>query len=424
MTRQMIMDNVYLTYIPSEKFKTSFLSAQMVMPMKKETAGLNALLVNVLSRGTVRCPDMAAMSRQLDLLYGARLEPVVRKKGENQVFGFIASCVDDRLLPDGERLLEPLADLMGEIFLSPATRNGRLRGDYVESERANLADLIRSDINDKRQYAGRRLMEEMCAEEAYGLGRLGNAKEVERISLQKLNSHYQTILPAARLELFYCGSAPEKRVVGTFTRAFAALPRQGKQIEPGPTLRKDAPETPKLVEEAMDVTQGKLSMGFRVGTEDTNAMMMVNAMFGGTSSSKLFMNVREKLSLCYYASSSYHRRKGILTVASGIEFANYQRAVDEIQAQLTAIANGEWTESELQIVRSALRNSLRAMEDSAGALEDFTMGQMATGSDETLPGIMAALDAVTPERIMEAAASVKLDTIYFLKGKEDDGNDI
>lgn len=424
MTRQMIMDNVYLTYIPSEKFKTSFLSAQMVMPMKKETAGLNALLVNVLSRGTLRCPDMAALSRQLDLLYGARLEPTVRKKGENQVFGFMASCVDDRLLPEGERLLEPLADLMGELFLSPATRNGRLRGDYVESERANLADLIRSDVNDKRQYAARRLIEEMCAGEPYGLGRLGIAKEVERISLQKLNSHYQAILPAVRLELFYCGSATEKRVLGTFTRAFAALPRQGKQIEPAHTLRKDAPQEPKLVEEAMDVTQGKLSMGFRVGTADINAMMLVNAMFGGTSSSKLFMNVREKLSLCYYASSSYHRRKGILTVASGIECANYQKAVDEILAQLTAIANGEWTESELAIARSALRNSLRAMEDSAGALEDFTMGQTATGSDETLYGIMSALETVTPERIRDAAASVKLDTIYFLKGKEGQSDDI
>ena len=132
MTRQNLMDNVYLTYVPSEKFKTSFLSAQMVVPLAPETAGLNALLVNVLGRGTLRCPDMAAIARELDLLYGARLEPSVRKKGENQTFGFVASCVDDRLLPAGERLLEPLADLMGEMFLSPATRNGRLRGDYVD----------------------------------------------------------------------------------------------------------------------------------------------------------------------------------------------------------------------------------------------------------------------------------------------------
>ena len=417
MTRQKIMDNVYLTYIPSEKFKTNLLSAQLVVPLARETAGLNALLVNVLSRGTVSCPDLAALGRKLDMLYGARVESVVRKKGENQVFGFLASCVDDRYLPAGERLLEPLADLLGELFLSPATRNGRLRNDYLVGERDNLVDLIRSVINDKRAYAARRLMEEMCAGEPYGVDRLGDPREVEKISLQKLNTHYQTILPQARLELYYCGSAPEKRVVGTFTRAFAALPRQG-ELEPAPTLLCPAPEKVRVVEEAMDVTQGKLCLGFRTDSRDTAATMLMNRMFGGSSNAKLFLNVREKLSLCYYASSTYHRKKGLITVSSGIDCANYQRALDEICAQLDALRRGEWADWELQGARSGLMNALRSMEDSAGAMEDFTMGQMAAGSDETLPGLMDAISAVTPESIREAAEAVRPDTIYFLKGKE------
>lgn len=418
MTRHTIMENVYLTYIPSEKFKTSFLSAQMVMPLRRETAGLNALLVNVLSRGTMTYPDLESISRRLDQLYGARLEPTVRKKGENQVFGFIASCVDDRLVPEGEKLIEKLADLMGEMLISPETRNGRLRGDYVTSERANLADLIRSDINDKRQYAARRLMEEMCAGEAYGLGRLGIAKEVEKISLQKLNGHYKTILPRVRFELFYCGAADERRVVGTFTRAFAALPRQGAQIEPAPTVQKAAPETPKVVEETMDVGQGKLCIGFRTSSADMAATMVMNNMLGGTSSSKLFMNVREKLSLCYYAGSGYHRKKGLITVSAGIEAADYDRALAEIMEQLAALQRGQWEPWELESAMSNLRSALRSQEDSAGAMEDFTMGQMATGSDETIAGIARALETVTEERIRAAAQCVRPDTIYFLHRKE------
>lgn len=417
MARQMLMDNVYLTCIPSEKFKTSFFSAQMVMPLKKETAGLNALLVNVLSRGTLRFPDMRTLSAQLDQLYGARLEPTVRKKGENQVFGFVASCVDERFVPGGERLLEPMADLLGELFLSPATRNGRLRGDYVDSERANLADLIRSDINDKRLYAARRLLEVMCSDEPYGLSRLGTAREVERISLQKLNSHYQTVLPAARLELFYCGAAAEKRVAGAFTRAFAALPRQGA-VEPAVTIRKPAPEECRVVEETMDVGQGKLCIGFRTDSMDTPANMLMNAMFGGTSNSKLFLNVREKLSLCYYAGSTYHRAKGLVTVSSGIETANYDRAVAEIMAQLEALKNGQWEDWEFQGARSSLRNSLLSLEDSAGAMEDYAIGQAAVNSDESVPLLLEAVSAVTEERVREAAARLKSDTIYFLKGKE------
>lgn len=417
MKRQMLMDNVYLTCIPSEKFKTSYFSAQLVMPLEKGAAGRNALLVNVLSRGTLRFPDMRSLSAQLDRLYGARLEPTVRKKGENQAFGFVASCVDERFVPDGERLLEPMADLLGELFLSPATRNGRLRGDYVDSERANLADLIRSDLNDKRAYAARRLLEVMCEGEPYGLSRLGTAKEVERISLQKLNSHYQAILPRARLELFYCGSIPAKRVAGAFTRAFAALPRQGA-VEPAVTTRRAAPEECRVVEETMDVSQGKLCIGFRTDSTDMPAMLMVNNMFGGTSNSKLFLNVREKLSLCYYAGSTYHRAKGLVTVSSGIEAANYDRAVAEIMAQLEALRGGRWEDWEFEGARSSLRNSLRSMEDSAGALEDYALSQAAAGSDETIPLLLEAVSAVTEERVRQAAASVRPDTIYFLKGKE------
>ncbi len=270
MTRQLLMNNVYLTYIPSEKFKTSFLSAQMAAPLEKETAGRNALLVNVLNRGTVRCPDMAAIGRELDMLYGARLEPTVRKKGENQLFGFVASCVDDRFLPKGEKLLEKLTDLLGEFYCSPITRGGRLLEEYVESERENLADLIRSDINDKRSYAARRLLEEMCAGERYGVGRMGSAKDVEKISLQKLNSYYHDLLPKGRLELFYCGSAPEKRVAGAFARAFAALPRQGG-LEPAATVRRPPREPAQVVEEEMDVSQGKLCIGCRTDCTDMAA---------------------------------------------------------------------------------------------------------------------------------------------------------
>ena len=417
MTRQCLMDNVYLTYVPSEKFKTSFMSAQMVVPMTRETTALTALLVNVLSRGTVRFPDMAAISRHLDTLYGAQMEPVVRKKGENQIFGFLASCVDDRLLPGNERVLEPLADLLGELFTAPATKNGRLNGEYLKSERDNLIDLIQSEINDKHAYASFRLMEEMCAGEAYGLRRLGSVEDVRKVSLQKLNRYYLSVLPKARLELYYCGPASQERVAGMFRRAFSALPRYGEMEILSP-VRKDAPEICRLVEETMDVAQGKLCIGFRNSSKDSAATMLMNAMFGGASKSKLYMNVREKLSLCYYAGSSNHWKKGIITVSAGIDSRNYQLAKDEILAQLDALKNGDWEQWELDSARSALRSSFRTIEDSAGAMEDFIMGQIATNGEETLPGLLAAIEEVTPDRIRSAAACVKPDTIYFLRGKE------
>lgn len=146
--------------------------------------------------------------------------------------------------------------------------------------------------------------------------------------------------------------------------------------------------------------------------------MVMNAMFGGSGGSKLFMNVREKLSLCYYASSAYHRRKGLVTVSAGIRAGDYQRALDEILAQLDAMGRGDWTDRELDDARRALLSGLRSMEDDPGSLEDFAVGRAAGGSDETVAGLMTALEAVTAQDVQEAARALRLDTIYFLKGED------
>ena len=417
-TRTKLADGVYLTYLPARKFKTSLLSAQFVTPLAEETASAYALLPAVLRRGTVTYPDMGALSARLDKLYGARIDYTVRKKGESQCVGFVASFIDDSFAPGGEKLLEPVADLLGELFLDPVTRNGRFLAEYVESEKQNLIDAIRAIRNDKQDWADVRLMQEMCAGEPYGVLRLGDEESAARINNHKLFNHYQQLLATSRMELFYCGSARQERVQGALCRAFAALPR-GVVAEGEPIRRVAAPQEPRYLTEEMDVTQGKLSMGWRCGTDDIPAMIMANLIFGGTSNAKLFLNVREKLSLCYYASSSYARSKGIMTVSSGIETGNFQQAHDEILHQLELVKQGQWEEWELQGALATMCSSLTSLSDSQGALENYYLGQTATGAEDTPEDLMAALCQVTPERIQKAAQSCRLDTVFFLKGKEE-----
>ena len=188
--------------------------------------------------------------------------------------------------------------------------------------------------------------------------------------------------------------------------------------EPAVAERVGAPETVREITETMDVTQAKLAMGYRAASEDTPALLLANLIFGGYSNSKLFLNVREKLSLCYYASSGYHRSKGIITVSSGIEAQNYEVARREIAAQLEAVQNGDFETWELEGARSCMLSSLRSREDSAGRLEEYYLGQAATGLWEDTDALIAQLEAVTPERVAEAARSIRLDTVYFLTRKE------
>lgn len=416
--RTQLLDNVFLTYVPADKFKTDFLSAQFITPLRAGTAGLNALLPAVLQRGTERYPDMQQLSAALDLLYGATVEHSVRKRGENQLWGFVATCVDDAFLPDGSKLLEPLADILGQLVLRPVLEGDTLSPAYVASERTNLIDTIRSAINEKRTFASRRLLEEMCAGEAYGLSHIGEETGVAAITPASLTAHYRAQIAHSRLELYYCGRGEQERVERAFRAAFQDLPREAGA--PLAAAQAHPPrQTPHVVQEQMDVSQGKLCVGYSVDTDDRDAVVVMNTMFGATSNSKLFLNVREKLSLCYYASSTYHRAKNMITVASGIEFRNYQKALDEIAAQLSAMQNGDWEGWELAAARSSLSNGHRSIFDSASQLEDFYMGQIATGRDDDPKALLDAALAVTPERIQAAAKAVQLDTIYFLTGKEE-----
>lgn len=417
MTRTKLAEGVYLTYLPARKFKTSLLSAQFAVPIRQETASAYALLPAVLRRGTVTYPDMGSLSARLDRLYGARIDYTVRKKGENQCVGFVASFIDDSFAPGGEKLLEPVADLLGELICDPATERGRFVPAYFESEKTNLIDAIRSLINDKRDYADSRLLWEMCAGEPYGISRLGSEETAEKLQLRKLYAQYGQLIATSRLELFYSGSADENRVVRALRSAFSTLPRENI-LDVAIPQDHPAREEVRTVVEELDVTQGKLGMGFSCGSSDTAALLMGNTLFGGSSNSKLFLNVREKLSLCYYASSLYHRQKGLITVSSGIEFDNYQKAYDEILAQLAAVQNGDLEDWELEGARSTLLNAYASMGDSQGKLENFYLGQAVTGQSETPEDLAAQVRQVTPERIFKAMKTVKLDTVYFLRGKE------
>ena len=285
--RREIMQDVFLTYLPAQRFKTSRMTVQLIAPLQRETAAANALLPAVLRRGTVRCPDMESLSAALDTLYGANIDYTVRKKGERQCVGFAAGFIDDAFTPHGEKLLEPVSAMLGELLLDPVTHGGRFLSSYVESEKANLIDAIRGLKNDKRDWADIRLMQEMCAGEPYSVLRLGDEETAGRITNQSLYVHGQALMASSRVEVIYCGSAEAQRVEDAVLTALAALPR-GAQTALPEVQRIQAPDTPRRIVETMDVTQGKLAMGYRCSSDDYPAMVLANLIFGGTSNSKLF----------------------------------------------------------------------------------------------------------------------------------------
>ena len=337
--------------------------------------------------------------------------------------GFAASFLDDAYALEGELVLEGAAALLGELLLRPRTEKGIFYPDYVAGERSNLVDRIRAQVNDKRYYALSRLTQLMCEGEAFGVDKLGDEGRAAALTPRKLWKRYQELLSTAEIELYYCGSAAPDRVAEALSAALSGLPRSEERLEADCEVRLHAGAEPRLEEERMDVTQGKLALGFRTGgitcwEEDYPALVMCNAVFGATPLSKLFLNVREKRSLCYYASSNLEKMKGLLLVSSGIEFGQYQQARDEILAQLEAIRRGEMEDWELEGARRTLIGGHRSTLDDQSRLEEFWLGQTAAGLDTGIEELVESLKAVTREQVAAAAQKLELDTVYFLNGKE------
>lgn len=418
--RIQILPDVFLTVLHTDKFRTNCLSVNLLRPLCEGEAALNALLPDVLLRGCRMCPDMGAIAAWLDHRYGAGVQATARKKGEVQTVGFFLDYIDERFAEPGEKLTEDICTLMGSFLLEPVLENGVFRQDYVDGEKVNLINAIMAQINDKRTYASSRLRQEMFAGEAYGVSKYGTKEAVEAITPRSLYDHYRYVLEHSRIEILFAGRADAEELAALLREALKELPRG--VVDATGTVKGPMPESVKELSEIMDITQGNLVMGFRTdicaNDPEYPALMLLNGVYGGSLTSKLFMNVREKLSLCYYASSGTDRFKGVMVVSSGVDMDKYDTAKTEILHQLDLCRDGQITVEELESARSYLMTGLRANEDSLFAMEDFYLSQAIFGYPDTPQSLLEKLQSVTLEQVSQAAQRMKLDTIFFLKGAE------
>lgn len=412
-----LQPGITLRCFPEHRLRHGCLSIQLLRPMCREEASLNALLPAVLLRGTRQNPDLRSITLRLDTLYGASVSPLVRRVGDCQTTGLYASFIEDRFAMEGDEILAPMVAFLKELLLDPDPEDGCFRRDYVESEKRNLISTIESELNDKRVYAMTRMIRLMCREDSYGVPRLGDKEHACAVTPESLYAHYRRILRESPVNLFYVGSAPAEQIADLLRPMFAELERDYQPFS-GQSAFRDCGGCEKC--ETMPTAQSQLCMGFTssIHTADPEfaAMQVFNAVFGGSMTSKLFQNVREKLSLCYTVGSSYVGLKGLVTVSAGIDAASEELARKEILAQLEACQQGAITDEELTAAKQALISTLRSVHDSAGAVENYYSTAAVSGLAMTPAEYMAAVEAVSAEQTAAAAQTVQLHTVLFLKG--------
>ena len=413
-----LIPGVTLCNFPDRRFKQGCLTFQIVRPMNAEEAAMNALLPAVLLRGTEKHRDLRDITLRLDELYGASVGALVRRVGDYQTTGLSCGFIEDRFCIPGDQVLEPMIDFIRELLFQPILEDGGFCKAFVESEKKNLISTIESELNDKRIYAMGRMVKTMCKADSYGVPRLGDVESAAAIDPVTLYQHYQKILKESRIDIFYVGSAKLEEIAAMLKPVLESIDRDYQPL-PGQTPFQDAGGG-DVVEE-MDVTQGKLCMGFVTPITNRDRqfvpMQVMNTIFGAGMTSKLFVNVREKLSLCYSVGSGYYGSKGIITVSAGIDFDKEQQTREEILRQLKAMQEGDISQQELLVAKEAILSSLRGTHDSPGSIEGFYATSALSGLGLTPAEYMESIYAVTIDQVVQAAQAVKLHTTYFLKGE-------
>ena len=417
-----ICEGVNLTFIPGKKFKNSGISFTMFTPLCKEEAAKNTVLCGLLSRSCAKYPSFTELNKKLEELYGASLESSVAKLGDIQALTLSACSINDVFSIDSESIFSETTKLLCEMIFNPDLSAGTFKEENFNQEKREVIEALEAEYNDKKKYAAKRCEKLMCGSEKFGISKYGEIEDIKELTPKEVFKSWEKLLKTAKIEIIIIGSAAWEPIAEEFKKRFSNIKRE-KGVNLENEVIKKAGELKSHTDNA-EVVQSKLVMGFRtdINNQDDskkiNAMRLSLALFGGTVHSKLFLNVREKLSLCYYCSAEYNSHKGIMFVQSGVEKKNIEKAKEEILKQLEDVKLGNFTDEDLKANRMAIIQSIEKTNDSLSALANFYISKLFSTYKQTPEEVIKDIKEITKDEIMRSAEKISLDTIYELTSKD------
>ena len=412
-----ISEGVEGLFVKNERFNTTSISFNFYLPLQKETAASYALLPFVLTTCGEKYPDFSVLNYRLERLYGAQLDAVAEKLGDYQLLKLRMSVINDKYTFESESLIKRACDMLLSLIFEPKAENGAFCADDLAREKRKAIEHVKGEMSEKRVYAKNRLIEEMYKGSCYGTPKCGTVEDIEAITEASLYEMWQKMLATAYIRVQVIGAAVPQGLFEEIGRRFENTERYNITdcTKSQPTAAADKPRT---VTERQAIQQGKLVMGFSSDTagDDDNTMplMVMTDIFGGGPYSRLFANVREKMSLCYYCSASSMRIKGLLTVDSGVELQNADKTEKAVNEQLDIVKNGGFTDFEFSSSVKSITDSLKTYNDSQASLDTWYSLKAYNKELYSPEDIAEKLSFVTREDVIKAANGVKLHTVYKL----------
>ena len=424
----------------NNKFKTNEIAVFVTIKQTKENATKNALIPAVLRRGSANFQNQLEISKKLENMYGASFNCGVDKSGDYIILKFFIETINNEYSDSKENLAQEAFNLLTDIVFNPLVENDGFNINYVKQEKDNLAKIINSKKDDKANYAYQRCVEEMFKNNPYGIYKYGSLQDLENINEKNLYEYYLNIIQNSPIFIYINGkNANSINVDENINNNFKIAVNnnsneynenddlQGKnenneiednkntEIKDNKNAEIVALQPINIVKEKLDVTQGKLIIGLNAPSENKYAVTMYNTILGGGANSKLFQNVREKESLAYYASSRYIRRKNAIIIRTGIELANYDKAVKVIKEQLEEMKKGNISDYELSSAKTLILASLKLIPESQEDIMAFDFDQDVFNENLTFEQYYKKIENITLNEIIDVANQVKINTIYYLE---------
>ncbi|MCP3026058.1 EF-P 5-aminopentanol modification-associated protein YfmF [Halobacillus sp. A5] len=409
-----------LHILPSKKYKTVSIVAKLKSPLKRKGITERALLPHVLQKATNKNPNVRSLQSALENLYGTGFSSDGTKKGENHVLSFRMEVVNEAYLTNQEPILERAMQIFSDVLFDPKADSSGFDETIVNREIQTLEQKIKSIKDDKMSYANMRLIDHMCENEPYALHVHGYLEDFKNINAKSLYEYYQEMINRDLLDVYITGDVDEAEIEKLADQFFSRSSSDNSDDHQESSAGEKR-EVKEIIEKE-DVNQGKLHIGYRTnikfGDDDYYALQVFNGIFGGFPSSKLFMNVREKHSLAYYAASRFESHKGLLLVFSGVDPKDFDQAKNIILEQMEAMKSGDFSDDQVNESTEQVINQLQETMDHANGLIEVLYHQMLSGVSIPAKEILENVRKVTKADVINVAKKIELDTVYFLTSQK------
>ena len=414
-----IKKGIKLHLIKTNKFKTNLIAIFLTLPITKENVTKNSLISAVLRRGSKNMPTSTQISQELEEMYGASFDCGLDKTGDNHILKFYLESINDKFLPQNdENMLKTSIEKLLELVFNPFVEDNKFKEEYIKQEKENIKRIIQGKPDNKARYAFDRCIEEMYKGKPYGLYKYGYIEDLENIDAQTLYEYYKKLKAECKIDIFISGNINEDTIkLVEENENIKELQERNAQYIISDIERKEKREETELKEE-MEVTQGKIVIGLDLNIENEKQKydtLVYNAILGGTATSKMFQEVREKASLAYTASSNYIRYKSNIFIQCGIEIKNYEKAIQIIRKQLEDMKNGIFTDEDIENAKKGIISTIKSIDDEQDTEITYFFGQELTNNKISLEEYIEKIEKVTKEDVIKIANSININTIYFLK---------